>query len=42
MSSTIHFGLLRDPKLVDVVDEQWEKEVLPEDGALCRVSAVLF
>jgi hypothetical protein len=33
MSSTVHFGLLRDPKLVDVVDEEWEKEVLPEDGA---------
>lgn len=32
MSSTLHFSLLRDPKLLDVIDEEWEKEVLPEDG----------
>ena len=37
MSSTVHFALLRDPKLVDVVDEEWEKEVIPEDGALNHI-----
>jgi hypothetical protein len=38
MSSTLHFSLLRDPKLLDLIDEEWEKEVLPEDGecAACR------
>ncbi|KAL4519367.1 hypothetical protein Ndes2526A_g00455 [Nannochloris sp. 'desiccata'] len=34
MSSTIHFALLRDPKLVDVFDEEWEREVLPVDDAI--------
>ena len=32
MSSTIHYALVRDPKLLDVVDEEWEKDKLPEDG----------
>jgi len=39
MSSTIHFALLRDPKLVDVVDEEWEKEILPVDGAIVRIES---
>ncbi len=42
MSSTVHFGLLRDPKLVDVVDEEWEKEVLPEDGAWQPEYSIFF
>jgi hypothetical protein len=40
MSSTLHFALLRDPKLVDVVDEEWEKEVLPVDGAIALIESL--
>jgi len=32
MSSTIHFSLLRKPELLDLVDEEWEKDIIPEDG----------
>lgn len=34
MSSTVHFSLARNPQLVDMVDDEWEKETLPVDGTL--------
>jgi len=40
MSSTIPFFMVRDPKLLDVVDEDWEKDVLPEDGKMLLYSII--
>ena len=45
MSSSLHFSLIRDPKLIDVVDEEWEKDVkagLPVDGAYVEVLKTLL
>ena len=33
MSSTIDSRLVTDPQLLDVVDEEWQRDVLPDDGA---------
>ena len=32
MASTIQYSLIRKPELLDIVDEEWEKDVLPNDG----------
>lgn len=32
MASTIHFSLIRDPGLLDVVDDRWREDTLPNDG----------
>jgi hypothetical protein len=41
MASTIQYSLIRRPALLDVVDEDWERDVLPVDGAFfnCVASA---
>ena len=39
MASTIQYSLIRRPELLDVVDEEWEKEVLPVDGAFFKLCA---
>jgi hypothetical protein len=35
MSHTVPAALIFDPQLVDVVDEEWLMEALPDDGADC-------
>ena len=30
--SSARFALLRDPKLIDIVDEEWAKDTLSDDG----------
>lgn len=32
MSSTIHFSLITDASLLDVVDDEWREDALPVDG----------
>ena len=32
MSTTIHFSLVSNPQLLDVVDEQWMQDKLEDDG----------
>ena len=34
MSSTIHFSLVSNPQLLDVVDEEWMQDKLEDDGEL--------
>ena len=34
MSSTIHFSLISNPQLLDVVDEEWMQDKLEDDGEL--------
>ena len=33
MAATLPGYLLRDPQLLDVIDEEWARETLPDDGA---------
>ena len=35
MSTTVHFSLVSNPQLLDVVDEQWMQDKLEDDGMLC-------
>ena len=32
MSTTIHFSLISNPQLLDVIDEQWMQDKLEDDG----------
>jgi len=32
MSATLHYSLVREPELLDVLDEEWLKDTLPDDG----------
>lgn len=32
MSSTVHFSLISNPQLLDVVDEEWMQDSLEDDG----------
>ena len=32
MASTIDFTLLRDPQLLDLLDDEWVQDSLPDDG----------
>lgn len=32
MSHTLPYALLREPKLLDVVDLEWARDTLPDDG----------
>jgi len=32
MSTTIHFSLISNPQLLDVVDEEWMQDKLEDDG----------
>ena len=41
MSSTLHFSLIRDPKLLDIIDEEWEADVLPEEGDKFSLEPIL-
>ena len=34
MSSSIHFSLISNPQLLDVVDEEWMQDKLDDDGEL--------
>ena len=33
MAATIDFGLIRDPQLLDLIDDEWAADRLPDDGA---------
>jgi hypothetical protein len=33
MSKTVQSSQLMDPFLIDVVDEEWMRDTLPDDGA---------
>ena len=37
MSTTIHFSLISNPQLLDVVDEEWMQDKLEDDGELVRI-----
>lgn len=32
MASTVDFSLIREPQLLDLIDEAWAQEKLPDDG----------
>lgn len=32
MSKTIHYSVITHPELIDIVDEAWAKDTLPDDG----------
>jgi len=32
MSKTIHYSLISEPHLLDLVDEEWRKDKLPDDS----------
>jgi len=34
MSQTVHYADISEPTLVDIVDEEWLKDKLSDDGAL--------
>jgi hypothetical protein len=34
MSTSLHYSTINNPTLVDIVDEEWAKETLPDDGML--------
>ena len=38
MSSTIHYSAITDPHLLDIVDEAWMRDKLPDDRECCRAS----
>ena len=40
MSVTLHYSQIRDPDLLDVVDDAWARDKLPNDGDT-RISVVL-
>eukprot|EP00887_Chlorella_sp_A99_P005578 scaffold1.g5578.t1 len=31
MSSTVPYYMLRDPALLDIIDEEWARDTLPDD-----------
>ncbi|KAL6769766.1 hypothetical protein ACKKBG_A32255 [Auxenochlorella protothecoides x Auxenochlorella symbiontica] len=31
MSSTLNYALVREPRLLDIVDDEWAAETLPDD-----------
>jgi len=37
MSKTVQSSQLMDPFLIDVVDEEWMRDTLPDDGASARI-----
>lgn len=37
MSSTLHFALVREPHLLDIVDEEWARDSLSDDGEQARL-----
>lgn len=43
MAATIDFSLIREPHLLDLIDEEWAAERLPDDGeaapGTCRSAA---
>jgi hypothetical protein len=34
MSQTIPYSVIKEPELLDIVDEEWETDKLPNDGTL--------
>ena len=34
MSTTLHYSLVGEPELLDILDEDWLRDTLPDDGAL--------
>ncbi len=32
MASTIDCSLIREPQLLDLIDEEWARDKLPDDG----------
>lgn len=35
--SSVRFHLLRDPKLLDIVDDEWAQDTLSDDGMMGRI-----
>jgi hypothetical protein len=33
MSTTIHFSLISEPHLLDIIDDEWMQDTLADDGA---------
>ena len=33
MAQSIHYSLVTEPRLLDVVDDEWRRDTLPDDGA---------
>ena len=38
MASTIHAQMISDPSLLDIVDDSWREDNLPDDGKLAKVN----
>lgn len=38
MASTLDFALIREPQLLDLIDEAWAQEKLPDDGEPCWIA----
>ena len=32
MASTLDFALVREPQLLDLIDDEWAQDCLPDDG----------
>ena len=41
MSATLHYSLVGEPELLDVIDEDWLRDTLPNDGVLGLLSLKL-
>lgn len=37
MASTIDCSLIREPQLLDLIDEEWARDKLPDDGGCCAM-----
>ena len=33
MSITVHYAQIKEPDLLDIVDDEWQQDTLPADGA---------
>ena len=40
MASTIHVNMISDTSLLDVVDDSWREDSLPDDGKLLYLTAL--
>ncbi len=41
MSATLHYSLVGEPELLDVIDEDWLRDTLPNDGVLAALFLML-
>lgn len=40
MASTIDFSLIREPQLLDLIDDEWARDRLPDDGKPGQLGSV--